>query len=274
MNVQTDNINERLAAIAFSRQSATFDEQYAQNTIIQYKRERVRKHLQQLLHPNSYVLELNAGTGDDAIWLAQNGHRVHATDIAEGMQRKLSEKVAYRGLTGSITNEICSFTEVHSLKDRGPYDAIFSNFAGLNCTGNLKQVLYSFEKLLKPGGTVVLVILPPFCIWESLLILKGKFKTATRRFFSSKGRTARVEGSSFKCWYYSPGYVVRHLKDQFDLLHIEGLCTFVPPSYIENFAQKHPIAYKRLCRMESTLKDKWPWKNIGDYYIISLRRKQ
>ncbi len=64
---------------------------------------------------------------------------------------------------------------------------IFSNFAGLNCTGKLDQVLLSFDPLLKPGGLVTLVLLPPFCVWETALVLKGKFKTAFRRFFSKKG---------------------------------------------------------------------------------------
>ena len=34
------------------------------------------------------ILELNAGTGTDAVWFAERGYRVHATDIAEGMQDK------------------------------------------------------------------------------------------------------------------------------------------------------------------------------------------
>ena len=57
---------------------------------------------------------------------------------------------------------------LQTLKNKGPYDCIFSNFAGLNCTDKLDQVLAGFDELLKPGGMVVLVILPRFCLWESL----------------------------------------------------------------------------------------------------------
>jgi hypothetical protein len=82
-----------------------------------------------------------------------------------------------------------------------------------------------------------------------------------------------VEGHYFKCWYFSPGYVMKELGGQFDLLALEGLCTIVPPSYIEHFAERYPRLYGRLRRMEDRWKDRWPWKYIGDYYIISFRKK-
>jgi len=265
--------NEQRAAFAFTQQSIVFDTLYAGNSIVHYKRKRVRDHLLQHLLPQSRILELNAGTGDDAIFFAQLGHFVHATDIAIGMQQKLKDKVAAQQLTMQVSNELCSFTELGRLKDKGPYDAIFSNFAGLNCTGELETVLDSFDALLKPGGTVVLVMLPPFCFWETALLLKGKFKTATRRFFSGAGRKAKIDGAAFTCWYYAPHDITSRLKGKFDLLAIEGLCTIVPPSYIENFPEKYPGVFSWLCKMEDRLKNKWPWKYTGDYFIISLKKK-
>ena len=273
MNLPSAHINEEQAASAFNQQSVIFDELYSGNTIVQYKRDRVRKHVLQYLKPNSNILELNAGTGDDAVYFSKLGHHVHATDISTGMQEKLQEKVIANRLTDLVSNEICSYTELHSLKNKGPYDMIFSNFAGLNCTAELKKVLASFDHLLKPGGIVTLVILPKFCLWETLLVFKGKFKTATRRFFSSKGRKANIDGHWFFCWYYSPGFILRNLKDKYDLLELEGLCTIVPPSYIENFAEKHSKLYASLVKKEDKLKHTWPWKYIGDYYIITLRKQ-
>jgi len=273
MSLQIDHISERQAANAFDSQSLIFDELYAKNSIIHYKRDRVRHHLLKYLTPGSHVLELNAGTGDDAIFLAQRGFHVHATDISAGMQEKLMEKVAFYQLDGSVSNELCSFTALSELGNKGPFDCIFSNFAGLNCTGNLDRVLGSFDRLLKPGGIIVLVILPGFCLWETLFLLKGKFKTATRRFFSSNGRKANIDGLSFTCWYYSPGYLKRELNDKYRLLETEGLCSIVPPSYVEGFPEKYPRIYSFLCRAEERLKNKWPWKQVGDYYIISFKKK-
>ncbi len=273
MDIEIDHNNERQAAIAFDGQSVIFDDFYASNGIIQYKRDRVRNHLMKYLKPGSHILELNAGTGEDAIYLARQGFHIHATDISSGMQEKLMEKVALHGVKESVSNELCSYTALSTLKNRGPFDCIFSNFAGLNCTGDLDQVLSGFQSLLNPGGLVVLVMLPRFCLWESLFILKGKFKTATRRFFSSNGRKANIEGASFRCWYYSPGYVKRRLRDKFNVLEMEGLCTIVPPSYVEGFPEKHPKLYSYLRKTEDRFKNRWPWKYIGDYYIISLVKK-
>src|SRR5882757_5337250 len=267
-------MNEQEAARAFSKQSLVFDQYDAGNTIIRYKRERVRGHVLQYLSPNSSILELNAGTGEDATYFGRLGHRVHATDIAEGMQRALREKITRQELTEKITTELCSFTSLEELRNKGPFDLIFSNFAGLNCTGELDKVLRSFSPLVNPGGQLTLVILPGFCLWETLLVFRGKFRTAFRRLFSRrKGARSHVEGHYFQCWYYSPSYVIRQLEDSFDLLSVEGLCTIVPPSYIEHFAERHPFLYRTLRKWEDRRKDRWPWKYIGDYYIISFRKK-
>jgi ubiquinone/menaquinone biosynthesis C-methylase UbiE len=266
--------NEQRAAAAFGKQSTVFDEQYGSDAIVQYKRNRVRAVLQQVLPPNSHLLELNSGTGEDAIWLAQQGHRVHATDVSPGMQQVLRQKVAAVGLTASIDTELCSFTQLENLQQKGPYDGIFSNFAGLNCTGELNKVLAQFDGLLKPGGKAVLVVLPKFCLWEFLLLFKGKFKTAFRRLFSKHGAPAHLEGQHFTCWYYNPSYIQQKLGPKFTLHHLEGLCTIVPPSYIAHFAERRPKLYQWLRRKEDKWKTAWPWKYWGDYYIMVMEKKQ
>jgi ubiquinone/menaquinone biosynthesis C-methylase UbiE len=274
MNIQ-DLINEKETAKAFSKQALIFDAYDAGNTIIHYKRQRVREHVLRYLPPQSSILELNAGTGTDAVFFAGQGHYVHATDIADGMQQKLKEKVQQLGLTNKVTAELCSFTALSTLRHKGPYDLIFSNFAGLNCTRDLQKVLDSFGPLLKPGGQVTLVILPPFSLWETLLLFRGNAKMAFRRLFSrQKGAPAHVEGVHFRCWYHSPALVRRTMKkNAFQLLGLEGLCTIVPPSYMDKFTTRFPNTYRILCAWEDRWKDRWPWRTIGDYYIISFRKK-
>lgn len=272
MNVLQKHINELKASEAFTRQSKVFDAIYGEDIIIQYKRKRVRKHILGLAKPNGYMLELNCGTGEDAAFFAQKGFYVHATDISEGMLSILRNKLEEKYLT-NLTIEQCSFTPIEQLRNKGPFDYIYSNFGGLNCTSDLQKVLNSLNDLIKPGGIITLVIISKFCLWETLLVFKGKFRTAFRRFFSRRGRTAHVEGKFFKCWYYSPSFIEKSLQKEFDILCVEGLCTLVPPSYIEHFAEKHPRLFSFLKRKENELKAAWPWKFMGDYFIISLRKK-
>lgn len=267
------NDNEQIAAEAFSRQSEVFDKIYVPNEIIQYKRERVRNLINKYLPASSSILELNAGTGEDAIYFAQHGHTVHATDISAGMLSQLTQKVDAYMVRDKVTIEQCSFTNLSNLKNKGPYDLIFSNFAGLNCTDRLNDVLCSFNDLIAENGLVVLVMLPPFCLWETSLALRGNFSAAFRRWGSKNGAKAHIEGVHFTCWYYKPQFIINSLKGCFDVLNVEGLCSLVPPSYFEQFPIKRPALFKLLQRMENKLKSKRPWNRIGDYYIIALRKR-
>ncbi|HEY1164657.1 MAG TPA: class I SAM-dependent methyltransferase [Chitinophaga sp.] len=266
-------VNEQSAASAFSKQSLVFDDIYTGNIIIQYKRARVREHVNRFLAPGSNILELNAGTGEDSIYFGEAGHRVHATDLAEGMLAALSAKVKARQLEKKISIEKCSFNALHTLQQKGPYDLIFSNFAGLNCTGQLREVLVSLWPLLKPKGQITLVLLPPFCLWETILALRGQFRLAFRRFNSKNGVRAQVEGIPFTCWYYKPSFVIEALQQHYEVLGLEGLCSIVPPSYLERLPVRYPKTYRFLTRLENKWKTKWPWRHIGDYYIISLRKR-
>jgi len=264
--------HEQLAAKAFNKQSSVFDKIYAENVTVTHKRQRVREHVLKYLHSGSRILELNAGTGDDAIFFAQLGHSVHATDIAEEMQEQLRLKIQQTHLNKFITTELCSFTELNGLERKGPYDLIFSNLAGLNCTPDLDKVLHTFNALLKPGGVVTMVIMPRFCLWETLLVLRGNFRMAFRRLKSKNGTPAHIEGVHFFCWYYPPEFLIGQLKGELELISVEGLCTIVPPSYFEKFPHRYPRLFRILQKWESRLKNKWPWKYIGDYYIISFRK--
>jgi hypothetical protein len=266
MNDTSHMINEEAAAKAFSKQAPLFDELYAGDIIIQYKRKRVRDHIQYLWRFS--IIELNAGPG--TTHLCTPGYNVMPPIFRD--HKTCSRKIRLN-LEGNISYELCSFTELKNLFNRGPYDAIFSNFAGLNCTAELSKVLHSFDNLLKPGGIVTLVLLPKFSLWEFMMLFRGKFRTAFRRFSGPKGSKAHIEGEFFRCWYYNPSFVKHHLNDSFDLLSLEGLCALVPPSYIEKFAERHAGTFNFLKKKEDKWKSKWPWKNIGDYYIISFRKK-
>lgn len=264
---------EEKAAKAFDKQSGVFDSLFSDNPIIQYKRERVRAHLNSVLHPVSHMLELNSGTGEDAIYFASLGHTIHTTDVSVGMQKIRLQKILASGMESRISDECCSFTKLEGLNNRGPYDHIFSNFGGLNCTNDLSGVLDSFAGLLKPGGGVTLVVMPTFSIWELGLLLKGKWKTAFRRFSGRRGTAAHIEGEYFTCWYYNPSFITKHLHRQFKVIRLETLCLFVPPSYMDNFTKKYPGLYTRLKKVERTWGGSWPWNRMGDYFIISLRKR-
>lgn len=262
-----------LAQEAFSKQSSIFDEIYASNQIVAYKRERTRFALASLLKEGDRILELNAGTGQDALYFASNGFRVHATDISSGMLTKLQEKIQASPQAESISTEQISFEALDQLTDRGPYRAVFSNFGGLNCSKDLSPVLKQISELLEPGGVAVLVVMPGFCLWETMLFFRGAFKLAFRRIFAKNGAKAHIEGVHFLCYYHHPKTLIKAAAPDLELIDVEGLCTILPPSYIENFPQKFPRSFAFLKKLEARWKRFYPFNRIGDYYIIRFQKR-
>ncbi|MBY0433063.1 MAG: class I SAM-dependent methyltransferase, partial [Cyclobacteriaceae bacterium] len=81
---------------AFTTQSHHYDEDDRDNIILQQWRSHVYRHVEQYLRPKARILELNAGTGIDAVYFALKGNAVLATDLSDGMVGKISEKIADR----------------------------------------------------------------------------------------------------------------------------------------------------------------------------------
>jgi ubiquinone/menaquinone biosynthesis C-methylase UbiE len=262
-------LQQQNVSAAFSRQSAVFDELDEKNLTLAWMRNKVREHVLSYWKPGEHILELNAGTGLDAIFFAQQGLYVHATDNAPGMLAVLTQKVNKLGLSDRVTSQQCSFLELDKIQ--GKYNHIFSNFGGLNCTEKLEEVIHSFSSLLKQEGTATLVIMPPICPWEMLLALKGNFKIAFRR-LKKNGTPSHLEGLYFNSYYYNPGKVKKMFGKGYKLLSVKGLASIVPPPYLENFPIKYPCVFNALTSAEDALCETWPFNNWADHFIITMQK--
>jgi len=263
--VQEQNVSE-----AFSRQSVNFDEADYNNPILKWMRTRVRGHVLNLWKPGERVLELNAGTGLDSIFFAEKGFYIHATDNAPGMLHVLNKKIKEQRLEDKITTQQCSFLDLNRLND-GKFDHIFSNFGGLNCTDKLDSVISLFANLLKPSGTITLVIMPPVCPWELLFLLKGNFKLAFRR-LKKGGTPSKLEGINFLTWYYTSSEVTKMFGNNYAILSITGLGITVPPPFMKEFPRKHPNLFNRLISIENSVASKSPFNSLADHFIISAKK--
>jgi ubiquinone/menaquinone biosynthesis C-methylase UbiE len=263
--LQESNVSE-----AFSRQSFVFDNIYESNTTTLWMRQKVRNEILGQLKPGNRILELNCGTGIDTIFFARQGYKILATDNAEGMLNQLKEKVQSDALGNLVTTKKCSFNNINELNE-GEFDYIFSNFGGLNCTDRLDKVLKDIDGLLKPGGYFTFVIMPVICPWELIMLFKGYFKTAFRR-FNKKGTNAHLEGVYFKCYYYNPRYIINNVETGYVLCSLKGLASLVPPPFIEHFQEKHPKLFARLEKMENKLWERAPFNRWCDHYIITMQK--
>ncbi|HLZ17482.1 MAG TPA: methyltransferase domain-containing protein [Cyclobacteriaceae bacterium] len=254
--------------IAFSKQSVHFDEDDLANPILQQWRQQIYAHVDQLIKPGSSILELNAGTGIDAVRFARQGHRVHATDLSDGMIRQIERKINQFRLGDCLTVQQLSYSHLDQLKGQ-KFDFIFSNFGGLNCCEDLTRVAGNIPAILARGGVVTWVIMPPVCIWEILGILKGN-RNAARR-LTKNGVVAQLEGERFHTWYHSLQSVKKAFGKNIQLIRLEGLGAISPPPYAANFALHHPFLFKILQRVDGSAKNYFPFNRWADHIIVSFQ---
>jgi len=253
---------------AFSRQSEYFDEYEEQNQILKWMRKVTRTHVSKYLKNKDRILELNAGTGLDAVYFAEKGNRIHCIDISEGMLKKLEERINAGNLASLISFQVLSFTELNKLGNTS-FNYIFSNFGGLNCIENLKEVFIHFSDILQPGGKVTLVIIPPICPWELALLFKGNFRTAFRRLHKN-GITANVEGIKFTSYYHSVSKTIDALGPDFRIIDLQGLASVSPPPYMINFPKRYPNFYKTLTHLDEKLSRRFPFNRWADHFILTV----
>jgi len=233
---------------------------------------RVREHLLKNLEPKSTILEINCGSGIDAVYFSKKGYVVHATDAAKGMLVYVESKIISEKLKDNLTCELLSFEKLNTLEGN-KYNNVFSNFGGLNCISlsALKSVINSFEELLEPEGRVTLVIMPKICIWELLKVFKGN-KQAFRR-VSNKTVLANVEGEEVPTYYHSAKQVKSFLSPNFTDFKVENICFFAPTGDRVDFPERHPMLFRFLSSLDR-LSNKIPFlQGYGDYYIISAKKK-
>ncbi len=258
-----------IIAEAFSRTAEKYDTFAVDHPNQTRMRNKVYSHFTRLVPPGSHVLELNCGTGTDAVQLAQRGYHVHATDIAPGMLDRLRTKISKIGLQDRVTFEERSFLELAGAPG-APFDAVFSDLGGLNCIADLSPVIQKLPKVLKRGGIVTWVLMSHVCLWEMAEIFRGHPRLAFRRFSRGPVRS-HLEGLFFDVFYFSPTQTVRWFGDDFRLLALEGLSVITPTAESKNFAKNLPRLYGALSWLDDHLAPHWPWNGWGDFYMISFR---
>jgi ubiquinone/menaquinone biosynthesis C-methylase UbiE len=258
-----------LVAEAFSATAAAYDAFADTHPHLARIRGRVYDIVARHVAPGASLLELNAGTGTDAVALARRGYRVHATDIAEGMLQRARDKVGAAALQGEVTVQECSFLDLDGLSG-GPYDAVLSNLGGLNCTADLAPVANGLRRVLAPGGIAVLVVMPRICLWELALLATGQLRLATRR-LRRGGTIAHLEGRHFPVHYFTPRQVVRTFASGFEPVAVEGLSVVTPTLESKNLAIRHRRVYAALAWLDDRLSPHRPFSAWGDFAVVVLR---
>lgn len=258
---------------AFDQYAVAYDEEFTCSSVGKLQRERVWKFIARNISPKTHpeVLELNCGTGVDAVWFVKNGFKITATDISNEMVQVAKQKLdKSAAVFQSGISEIAS--KLHAQK----FDLIFSDFGGLNCLDakSLKEMSAVFSNLLNPGGRLVFVVMSRNCKWEQWYFKrKNDLKNAFRR-RSPDGVEAVIYGKQFSTWYYSPAEIASFFEDRFITKKHQPIGIALPPSYLDNYFRKRPLLLNGLNVLEKVLSSFSSLSDRADHFIIDLRKKR
>ncbi len=183
------------ARTAYDAIAAEYDDRVAPSSWV---RERLWERLDEIFPPGSRVLDATAGTGLDALHLAERGVRVTACDISPGMLARLAVRVP------SVRSVLADLERLDEVELAGPFDGVISTFAGLNTVPDLAGFRRGAARLVRPGGVLFLHAL-------------GRWRKGFRRML-----TVRIAGVNVPHRLWTPGELSRLLAGDFSVSRLCG----------------------------------------------------
>jgi len=258
----------------FDHVADSYDAVFTNSLIGRAQRGSVWKELDRCFRPGQRILELNCGTGVDALHLAERGVEVLACDVAPRMIRVARERLKSLPRPARVDFRILATEDIALLADEGPFDGVFSNFAGLNCVADLSALARDLAKLLAPRASALLCMAGRTVAWEIIWYLaKGNPRKALRR-FERGGTVGRlVDGVTVQVHYPPVAAMARLFAPEFRLLRIKGIGVAVPPSYLEPLAQRYPRVLKTLARADRVLCRVPGFRSLADHVLLEFQRE-
>ncbi len=259
----------------FDHIASTYDSVFTRSAIGQLQRKHVWKYIESVIPVlNGFeMLELNCGTGEDAVLFGEGGFNIVATDITEEMLKITQKKAEQFSMQSKISShylDVDSFNE--TLFDK-KFDLVFSNFGGLNCINpeSLQTLMEKLPTILNPGGRFIGVVMPKFCAWETVFfLLRFQFKKAFRR-LTAKETFSDLHGPNLQTWYYHPSQLKTWSKENFKLVSLRPIGVALPPAYLERFFCVRKRWLLGLNKIENKLSKTSLLSAMADNYIIDLQ---
>ncbi|AXC13031.1 SAM-dependent methyltransferase [Acidisarcina polymorpha] len=256
---------------AFDRIAEDYDQIFTDSLIGRAQRDSVWKVLTKTFREHDHVLELNCGTGEDAIFLAGKGISVFACDASRQMIARAEQRL--RHISSQLPAVFCELPieRLRELQPKTQFDGAFSNFSGLNCVADLSEVASSLSHLVKRDGRLVLCFSTRFCLIEILhYLVLGQWRKAFRR---CKGHTrVTLDDVQFTVYYPTIRQIRRSFAPYFSLYSYTGVGVAVPPSYLERWARRHPDVFRFLRRLEGLVARLPILRSTGDHVLLCFER--
>jgi ubiquinone/menaquinone biosynthesis C-methylase UbiE len=260
-----------LAGSAFDTIAESYDSLFTTSTIGRSQRSAIWRKAQTVFQAGDRVLELNCGTGKDALFLASLGVAVIACDASARMIRKARARKSAEAPKAAVDFRVLSTESLNELPAHLCFDGVFSNFSGLNCVADIQATAQLLAGRIYPGGQLLLCMSTRYCAWEMLRYLsQGDVRKAFRR---CRGTAqARMGPYSLPVYYPTVHSLVRSFGPVFRLRSITGIGVAVPPSYMESWARGNPSIF-RVCERFDRVVCVWPgFRILGDHMLLHMER--
>lgn len=259
------------AVAAFDRMASSYDAVFTESAVGRAQRNVVWDVLRRTFRAGDRVLELNCGTGEDALFLADRGISVLACDASASMIEVARQRAARARPSASLQFRVLRNEDLQLLQGARFFDGALSNFSGLNCVTDLQQVAINLGNLVRPGGRALLCLSTRICLWE--IAWHGARGTFSKAFRRVGGKTiARLDGVRVPVWYPRISQVRKAFSPWFRLRSIRAVGLFVPPSYVEKWARVHRRILSALAAMDCVCAT-WPLlRAAGDHVLLEFER--
>jgi SAM-dependent methyltransferase len=269
---------------AFDPLAPTYDDTFSHTTIGRYLRARVQVRLAAHFHAGDHVLELGCGTGEDALYLAQRGVYVTATDVSAAMLDITRAKAQGNARVRVVKLDLKALTpqpplpqgegETNSAGGRRGYDGAFANFGPVNVLDDWRPLAAWLAAQVRPGGLVGLGVMGPLCLWEiGWHALHRDFKTARRRLHGSAVFQAVGSGEPLAVHYPSIRRLERDFAPHFRRVHLEAVGLFLPPSDVFGVVEKRPCLLRTLMALEDRCARYPAMARFADHYWIEFEKR-
>src|SRR5208337_2607391 len=117
----------------FDAVARAYDARFTSSLIGRAQRESVWLEMDRLFRPGQRILDINCGTGVDALHLAARGIHVVACDVSPRMLAVARRRLDASPHRHHADLRTLAIEHVGQLEGDGLYDGVLSNFSGLNC---------------------------------------------------------------------------------------------------------------------------------------------
>jgi SAM-dependent methyltransferase len=270
MTVISETQNKRI--LTFDSMAARYDDLFTHSEIGRTQREAIGEVLINTFRPGDHILELNCGTGEEALFLGlYSDVAVLACDASERTIRAAQLRKQADAPDVSVQFELLSTEHLSKLSPGALFDGALLNLSGLNSVTDLNRTARDLASLVAIGAPVLICLSTRFCLSETLwFLVHGKFRRAFRR--SAGIATVKVGDEAAKVNYPTLGEVKKLFSPSFVMRSRTGLGVVAPPSYLERHFRKYPRVLWMLRLIDRRISRIHSLQTIGDHMLLCFER--